>query len=353
MREHRWESCQTYRFSDAIAIAERLSRVGLASLDLDKDLIGYIEDWEVGVPDDIERLEAWTTEDVTLIHLLEAWKGDFFLLAGRYHTIFEQHQSLDTYCSISHPFRLRGHFATVFPEALFWIGFRYTHSFIRVRVHTRKIIAPGETCPDEQREGWFEDRLAAFDAAIHLLDLPLTAIRESERVSLITSRSDAALFCSWPDAFGPCQFEYNSADAYEFLVPASRLAETMGGLPQTVRCYLTGFSEQQLRDFHTLVPEKRIMYRCSVHMTLRELPEVQTVLGESGRIYTTLCEFMPRGHLNCMSNASAIIGVVGTRDSLQIEVRLNQLPLTRIATTEWLTELLQIPLAYAPLSAFP
>ena len=33
-------------------------------------------------------------------------------------------------------------------------------------------------------------------------------------------------FCSWPDAFGPRQFEYNTADAYEFLVPASKLAAT-------------------------------------------------------------------------------------------------------------------------------
>ncbi|RMH31369.1 MAG: hypothetical protein D6690_16475 [Nitrospirae bacterium] len=328
-------------------------QAGFSVPGLEKELIGYIEDWQVSHPSEIHRLDHWTTEDVTLTHILEGWSGDFFLLAGKYHTAFEDHQALDTYCSVCHPFLLEGRFTTLLPKAMFWIGFRHSHSFIRVRIHTNEIIAPGEPCSDAQRALWIEERLAAFDSVIAMLDIPVTAREENGKVTLTSSRREAALFCSWPDAFGPCQFEYNSADAYEFLVPASRLAATMGTQPVTVRSYLTGFSEEQLQDFQTSVPWTHMAYRCSLHTTFGELPTVQKMLGESGRLYTTLYEFGTRTHLQRGPEASAVFGIVGHAGAFQFEIRLNQLPLTQSETTEWLTSMLHVPLVYAPLSAFP
>ena len=59
----------------------------------------------------------------------------------------------------------------------------------------------------------------------------LVAKLQPRRDGVVLRAADtrAPLFCSWPDAFGPCQFEYNSLDAYEFLVPASRLVSQTTG----------------------------------------------------------------------------------------------------------------------------
>lgn len=106
MREHRWESQATLSFDDILSVASKLRQLGLTSIHEDKEMIGYIEEWEVDHPQRIQTLAPWPTEDVTLLHLLDNWQGDFFLLAGHYHSIFQTHQSVNTYCSIAHPWRI-------------------------------------------------------------------------------------------------------------------------------------------------------------------------------------------------------------------------------------------------------
>jgi hypothetical protein len=236
---------------------------------------------------------------------------------------------------------------------MFWVGFRHTHSFIRVRVHTTDIVAPGETWADHQRPIWLEERQAAFLAAIRTLDLPLEPAIERDRLIIRTPRQDTPLFCSWPDAFGPCQFEFNSPDVFEVLVPASQLAATYQGRSATVRTYLTGFSGIELQDFQSLEKDKRSLYRCSVHNAFKDIPDILGILDQSGRLYSTLCEFQTNTVLPEGKDVAAIIGIVATQGQFRIEVRLSQNPLTREETTEWLKGLLGVPVSYAPLSAFP
>ena len=71
------------------------------------------------------------------------------------------------------------------------------------------------------------------------------------------------------------------------------------------------------------------------------------------RLYTTLCEFQTETVLPEGKDVAAIIGIVATQGQFRIEVRLSQSPLTREATTEWIEQLLEMPVEYAPLSAFP
>ena len=97
---------------------------------------------------------------------------------------------------------------------MFWIGFRQTHSFIRIRLHTTDVIAPGDVHADEQRAIWLEERQAAFQEAVARLDLPITTSIHKDRVLLHNARREVPFFCSWPDAFGPCQFEFNSPDPF-------------------------------------------------------------------------------------------------------------------------------------------
>jgi hypothetical protein len=353
MREHRWETQSALSFDQILKMTDRLRGAGLTPADPEKDVITYIEDWEVSDPQDILKLEFWPIEDLTLIHVLEQWEGDFFLLVGRYHTVFQRYQSVNTYCSVCHPWRIEGHLATLLPDAMFWVGFRHTHSFIRVRVHTTDIVAPGETWADQQRLIWLEERQAAFLAAIRILDLPLEPAIERDRLTLRTPRQDTPLFCSWPDAFGPCQFEFNSPDVFEFLVPASQLAATYQSGPATVRTYLTGFSGNELQDFQSLEKNKRSVYRCSAHNAFKDIPDILAVLERSGRLYSTLCEFQTDTVLPEGKDVAAIIGVVATQGQFRLEVRLSQSPLTREGTTEWLEGLLGMPVSYDPLSAFP
>lgn len=353
MREHRWETQTALSFRDILTMTDRLATIGLPSAHPEKDVICYIEEWEVDDPTGIQKIDLWPTEDVTLIHIYEHWDGDFFLLAGGYHTVFQRYQSVNAYCSLCHPWRIEDHLVTLLPDAMLWVGFRHTHSFIRVRVHTTDIVAPGETWADHQRPMWLDERQTAFLAAIRTLDLPLVPAIEHDRFIIGTPRQDTPLFCSWPDAFGPCQFEFNSPDPFEFLVPASQLAATYHGRPATVRTHLTGFSEKELMDFQSLNGNKRSAYRCSVHCSLKEIPDILAILDQSGRLYTTLCEFQTHSILSQGLDAAAIIGIVANKGKYFIEVRFNQIPLPREETTQWLEAVLERPVTYAPLSAFP
>ena len=56
---------------------------------------------------DISRLDAWPLEDITLIHILEQWKGDFLLTHRPIsYTCTGQYRSVNTYCSLCHPWRI-------------------------------------------------------------------------------------------------------------------------------------------------------------------------------------------------------------------------------------------------------
>lgn len=353
MRERRWESRAKLDFGEVLALGERLASLGLEPAAPVKDIICYIEEWMVDRLDEFDRLDPWATEDVTLVHLREGWRGDFFLLAGGYHTVYQRYQTVGTYCSVSHPWRIEAPLLTHLPRAMFWLGFRHTHGFIRVRLHTAEVVTPGETRADSRRALWVDERRRAFSAAVTLLDLPVEAGMEKGSLVLRSLRSDAPFFCSWPDAFGPCQFEYNSSDAFEFLVPASRLAATHGGGPATVRAYLTGFGEPALEEFASVQPGARLAYRCSAHCPLDEVPEVLDTIAPSGRLYATLCEFQTQRLLPDGEEASAIVGLMGCEGGFQVEARLNRAPLREEHMAAWLERLLGLPVAYAPLPPFP
>ncbi|HEU4684987.1 MAG TPA: hypothetical protein VFS39_10850, partial [Nitrospira sp.] len=199
---------------------------------------------------------------------------------------------------------------------------------------------------------WLDERRAAFLEAITTLELPIETAIEKQQVSLRPADPSVPFFCSWPDAFGPCQFEYNTTDAYEFLVPASRLAASFAPEPASVRAYLTGFSEEALTEFGTLQPQPRLVYRCSVHCPLDDLPEIRAVIEPDGRLYSTLCEFQAQELIPEADDAAAIIGVVGNNAGFQLEARLNRAPLKEELMAGWLERLLGHPVVYAPLPAF-
>jgi hypothetical protein len=352
MRERRWETTQPLSFAQALGVGERLAALGLKPAAPANDVICYVEEWTVTAPEDFDQLDLWATEDVTLVHVRERWRGDFFLLAGAYHTVYQRYQDVGTYCSVSHPWRAREPLRFHESKHMLWLGFRHAHSFIRVRLQTSQVITPGETRGDADRGRWLDERRAAFLDAIAVLELPVETAVEKDAVVLRPHDRSIPFFCSWPDAFGPCQFEYNTPDAFEFLVPAGKLAATYSLEPAGVRAYLTGFSEAALADFQAIEPVARIAYRCSVHCPLDELPEVLDTVRPDGRLYATLCEFPTQDLLPAGEEASAIIGIVGCNGRFQIEARLNRAPLNEEAMTGWLERLIGYPVIYAPLSAF-
>ncbi|MCS6897219.1 MAG: hypothetical protein NZM29_04535 [Nitrospira sp.] len=339
-------------FGQVMEVGEQLAALGLKPAVPAQDVICYVEEWTVHSPDDFDQLDPWATEDVTLVHVRERWRGDFFLLAGGYHTVYRKYQDVGTYCSISHPWRIREPLRLHAQRGMLWLGFRHAHSFVRVRLQTHEVITPGETRGDAERSRWLDERRLAFLEAIMALELPVETAIDDGRVIVRPYDASVPLFCSWPDAFGPCQFEYNSADAYEFLVPASKLAETFAPEPADVRAYLTGFPEAALAEFGSIEDGARLAYRCSVHCPLDELPDVLRGIAPDGRLYATFCEFQTQDVLPDGDDASAIIGIIGAEGRFRIEARLNRAPLKEEAMTEWLERLVGHPMVYAPLPAF-
>lgn len=352
MRERRWETPAKLTFDEVLVLGERLARLGLHPAVPAKDLIVYVEEWTVETLDAFDRLDSWSTEDVTLVHVREGWTGDFFLLAGGYHTVYQRYRAVGTYCSVSHPWSLPETLLTHHPGGMLWLGFRHVHGFIRVRLHTAEVITPGETRADDRRGLWLGERRRVFEATIKMLDLRVETGVKNGCLHLRAIDPDAPFFCSWPDAFGPCQFEYNSTDPFEFLVPASRLAATSGGEPTTVRAYLTGFSESALEQFRAVQPGATCAYRCSAHCPLDELPDILAAILPDGRLYATLCEFQTQRMLPDGADASAIIGVVGAAGGFQVEARLNRAPLAEDEMPAWLEQLLGLPVTYAPLPSY-
>ncbi len=352
MRERRWETASKLTFNQALAVGERLAALGLKSAVPAKDVICYVEEWTVESPEEFDQLDPWATEDTTLVHVCDGWRGDFFLLAGAYHTVYQRHQDVGTYCSISHPWRLREIVHLHHPKSMLWLGFRHAHSFVRIRLNTIDVVTPGETRCDAQRSRWLDERRAAFLEAITTLELPVETTVEKGEVVLRPADPSVPFFCSWPDAFGPCQFEYNTADSFEFLVPASKLAATFMPEPAGVRAYLTGFSDSALEDFQAIEPDARLAYRCSVHCPLDDVPEILAAIGPDGRLYTTLCEFQTQELLPDGDEASAIVGIVGSELGYHIEARLNRAPLSEDLMGSWLERLIGWPVVYAPLPPF-
>jgi len=352
MRERRWETTAPMTIAQVLAVGERLAALGLKPAVPAKDVICYVEEWTVESPEDFDGLDAWSTEDVTLVHVREGWRGDFFLLAGAYHTTYQRYQDVGTYCSVSHPWRIREPMRLHESRSMLWLGFRHAHSFLRIRLQTREVISPGETRGDAQREQWLEERRTAFLEAITTVGLPIETAIEKQQLVLRLTDPSVPFFCSWPDAFGPCQFEYNTADAYEFLVPASQLAATNAPEPAGVRAYLTGFSEEALGEFQAIEPAARLTYRCSVHCPLDDLPEIMTAIEPDGRLYATLCEFQTQELIPEGGDASAIIGVVGSITGFAIEARLNKAPLREELMAGWLERLIGHSVTYSPLPAF-
>lgn len=352
MRERRWETTTPVTFDRALAVCERLQSVGLKPVVPTRDVICYVEEWTVTSPKDFIQLDPWATEDITLVHVREKWRGDFFLLAGAYHTAYQRHQDIGTYCSISHPWRIREPMHWHEQRGMLWLGFRHTHSFVRVRLQTKEVITPGETRGNVDRSRWLDERRTAFFEAISILELPIETEVVKDVVQLQPADPTVPFFCSWPDAFGPCQFEYNTEDAFEFIVPASKLVDTFAPEQAGVRVYLTGLSDRALEELQAIEPRARFAYRCSVHCPVKDLPELLHIIRPDGRLYTTLCEFQAQDLLPGGDDASAIIGLVGSEGSFQIEVRLNRAPLNEDQMVPWLERVIGHPLAYAPLPAF-
>nr|MBI3614044.1 hypothetical protein [Nitrospirota bacterium] len=75
MRERRWESPAQLTFGDVLAVGERLAALGLNPSPPAKDVICYVEEWTVAAPDELDQLDPWATEDVTLVHIREDWQG--------------------------------------------------------------------------------------------------------------------------------------------------------------------------------------------------------------------------------------------------------------------------------------
>ena len=206
MRERRWETRAAMTFNEVLAVGERLAALGLKPAVAAKDVICYVEEWTIEAPEDFDGLDVWSTEDVTLVHVREGWRGDFFLLAGAYHTTYLRFQDVGTYCSISHPWRIRERMLLHENRSMFWLGFRHAHSFLRVRLQTREVVTPGETRDDARRDQWLDERRTAFLEAITTVGLPVDTIIEKGQLVLRPSDPSVPFFCSWPDAFGPCQF---------------------------------------------------------------------------------------------------------------------------------------------------
>lgn len=354
MRERRWESQETIGFDAVVALCRSLSERGLDVKGIDKEVSCYFEEFWIKSLDEINRLEAWPVDEVTLVQVNDRWEGDFFVLAGSHYDLFRRHLSMEAYLSLSHPWsippelkvRLHQH------EAMFWIGFRQDHGFIRVRLTPNEIITPGERRGDQRRFSWLSERASLFAAAVEVLDLPLFV--EWEKGSLSLSSEDPAwpVSCSWPDAFGPCQFEQIVADPYQLLVPAARLISKRGVRPATIRTFFSGFTPEALESFHRLQPLSRLLYRGYIQAPLKDLPKMVEAIGPTARVLANLCEFRTGQLLPEGEEAYAVVGVVGGQSGYKIEIRLNRAPLPEERMEEWLQRLTGIPMRYAPLSLY-
>ena len=190
---------------------------------------------------------------------------------------------------------------------MLWLGFRHTHAFVRVRLHTREVVTPGET-----REDAGGTPGSMSDGPFFWMPSPRWGCRlkRRSRRGVAAEPADPAtpFFCSWPDAFGPSQFEYNSADAYEFLVPASKLRPTFAPQPANVRAYMTGFAAETLEQFGAIQPVCPLCVSLLRSLRAGRIARILAVIEPEGRLYSTLCEFNTQELLPEGEEASAIVG---------------------------------------------
>jgi hypothetical protein len=314
----------------------------------------YFEEFWVDRLDEIERLDPWPIEEATVIEVDETWAGDFFVLAGRHHELYRERASMEAYLSVSHPWRIphTEEPAAHAREAMFWLGFRDTHGFIRVRVVPTEIVAPGEGEQDARRDQWVRERADAFAAAIDALELPLF-VDWSDGVPAVGSAEPGCRIAgSWPDAFGPCQFEYVVADRYELLVPAARLVERLGTHPAVLRTFLSGWSPNALEALHRLQPAAKLLHRGFVHASLSDLPAVAAAIAPRGRALATLCEFATTDVTPEGRDAYAIIGVIAAAEGFTVEVRVNRMPVPVGEMDAWIEGLIGARVVYAPLASY-
>ncbi|MFZ5861532.1 MAG: hypothetical protein ACOYXR_01585 [Nitrospirota bacterium] len=354
MREHRWETREPVGFDDLLRLCGRLRNAGVPVRAPDQVGACYFEEFWVDRLEDLRRLDPWPIDEVTLIEIDEAWSGDLFVLAGRHHELYRERASMEAYLSISHPWRIPivGDLSAHHREAMFWVGFRDTHGFIRIRLVPTEILTPGEGGQDARRERWVTERAEALAAALEALDLPLF-VDWSEGAPMVGSAEPGCRISgSWPDAFGPCQFEYVIEDRYALLVPTARLVERLGVQPAVLRTYLSGWPTDALSAFHALQPATKLLHRGFVHASLNDLPAIADAVSPRGRVVATLGEFptaslLPGGH-----DAYTVLGAVGAHDGFTLEMRLNRLPLSKGDTEAWLEGLVGLSVIYSPLGGY-
>lgn len=354
MRERRWESRSAIRFEEVIACGESLRRMGLKPKSIDQEGACYFEEFWVKALDELDRLQAWPIDEVTLVQVLDRWDGDFFVLAGRHHEVYRRHQAMEAYLSVSHPWRMPQTAEPILhqDEAMCWIGFRNTHGFIRVRVVPGEIITPLERRDEGRRAQWMAERDAAFSVAIDALGLPLFVDWSNGAPSVASTDAGCRVSGSWPDAFGPCQFEYVVPNRYELLVPIARLVEQYGTHPAMVRTFLSGVPRSGYEAFHRIQPAAGLLYRGYVQAELNDLPNIVSAIAPRGRALVTFCEFRTGRILRVDDEAYAVVGVIGTSSGYRMEIRLNRAPLPEDEMEEWLNRLLGMPMAYAPLALY-
>lgn len=350
MHERRWESESEVPFDEVVSLRNRLKGRGLAVKGIDQEIACYLEEFRIDHLSEIDRLSPWMIEEMTLVQINDRWEGDFFVLAGEHHDLYRSNPCTESYLSLSHPWRIpagRG-LKMHQQEAMFWIGFRDTHGFIRVRIAPREIITPWERRGEGERMTWVGERVSAFSEAIDLLELPLLVRLGKGSFTILSTDSSSVVSSSWPDAFGPCQFEYVVLDRYELLVPAARLVSKTGTRPGLVRTFLSGFPRDVLEQFHRLQPQSTMLYRGYIRGVLEDLPEIVRSIQPHGRALVNICEFATR-EIAPGEEAHAVVGIIGSRSGFGIEVRLNRAPLPEEAMGAWLNELIGLPMRYSPL----
>jgi hypothetical protein len=354
MREHRWESENPVDFQELLEVCSRLRGTGFKIHEEELDRACYFDEFMVKGLDEIGRLAPWVIDELTLVEVTKGWKGDFFLLAGRHHNLFREHERMEAYLSICHPWQIPHHLETQYhdPESIFWIGFRDTHAFVRVRLVPKEIITPGERGSEDQCQAWLTERTNIYSQIIAELNLPIEVKREDKSVTLFSTDSSALLSVTWPDAFGPCQFEFVVSDRYSLLVPASRFVSKFGIQGSNLRVFLSGFPLEQLKRIHQLQSAAALSYRGFLQAPMTDLPDIVAAVAPVGKGLINLCDFQTDHFVSSAISAEGVIGVIGDPRGYKIEVRLNRTPLSKLETGTWLERVIGAPMVYSPLPLF-
>ena len=352
MRERRWESRATFKFSEVMSVCLGLRNLGIPVKTGHEEFACYLEEFWVDHLEEIDRLGSWPIDEVTLVEIDDEWAGDFFLLAANHHELYRQRAQGEEYLSIAHawqvpnPLKIRLHQR----EAMFWIGFRALHAFVRLRVGPLEVITPGERRGDGHRYDWIAERAAMLCSAIEVLGLPIKVEWGEDVLSVSGGEPAGAVASSWPDAFGPCQIEYTFPDRYELLVPSARFVSELGKRPSTLKTFLSGCPRGVIKEFHELQPTSKLMYRGYIHARLADLSAIIEASGPTGRVIASVSEFQTGRFLGGREDAYAVVAVIGNLSGFKVEIRLNRAPLPEEGMAEWLESLLGIPLVYAPLA---